>query len=597
MLKLNTYRITKDVPFQMYLLSDSRVKRIAREFGFYSVRFYREEKVPELTVCLDYPAGNLYWFVDFRKYIEQEILKADPRYETEWKLLFARLKAVVKDEFEALSNKLNNIKPADVVPTMNRYNLRDYQAFDVEQLCIKMQQMPTPAGLILSEQRTGKTRVAIATLCKLFASNHSAVAVVCPKSAVPAWVAEFETMAATLGYNPFDITVYKHMREISEEPTVTSATMHVKIVTYELFKRFTYTQLRKAICVKGVENIALVVDEAHRLRNFKSMQSDALFRFKAGCIKDKLKLHILGLTGTPAVKGSSDVFGVFSLINTSKIGFHDTIKDFNEFKEYFYNCEDTSYGKICKTLRRTHELNFLVQVCAVQTKQKDLPMFADYVKKYIRVDLNLEEKQREIYTRVKEDMEYEDEIDCMNTLVQLTRLQQLCIDPSALVASYDVLAPKLDWMLRYAKAKRVKTIVMAKKLTALKALAKVFDENCIPYSFLHGGFSIANRVLEVDKFQTDPDVRFILIQSDVGKESLTLPEATATIFLDREFAQGFNEQAEARMTPVNGLACTKYVIDLVMRDTVEEEIYNVLVIRKENIETVNDVSKILKKGG
>ena len=185
----------------------------------------------------------------------------------------------------------------------------------------------------------------------------------------------------------------------------------------------------------------------------------------------------------------------------------------------------------------------------------------------------------------------------MNTLVQLTRLQQLCIDPSALVASYDVLAPKLDWMLRYAKAKRVKTIVMAKKLTALKALARVFDENCIPYSFLHGGLNIANRVLEVDKFQTDPDVRFILIQSDVGKESLTLPEATATIFLDREFAQGFNEQAEARMTPVNGLACTKYVIDLVMRDTVEEEIYNVLVIRKENIETVNDVSKILKKGG
>ena len=224
-------------------------------------------------------------------------------------------------------------------------------------------------------------------------------------------------------------------------------------------------------------------------------------------------------------------------------------------------------------------------------------MFANYERKYIRVDLNMEEKQKEIYCKVRDEMEYEEDIDCINTLVQLTRLQQICIDPSALVASYDVLAPKLDWMLRYAKAKKVKTIVMAKKLTALKALAKVFDENDISYSFLSGSSKLADRVIEVDNFQTDPAIRFILIQSDVGKESLTLPEATATIFLDREFAQGFNEQAEARMTPVDGTACTKYVIDLIMRDTVEEEIYNVLVIRKENIATVNDVSKILKKGG
>ena len=172
-----------------------------------------------------------------------------------------------------------------------------------------------------------------------------------------------------------------------------------------------------------------------------------MFRFKHGCIRDKLKLHILGLTGTPAVKNSSDVFGTFSLINTSKIGFDNTVKDFNEFKEYFYNCEDTSYGKICKTLRRTHELNFLVQVCAVQTKQKDLPMFENYTKKHIRVDLKMDEEQRAIYNSVEKDMEYEDEIDCINTLVQLTRLQQICIDPSSLVSSYANVAPKLDWML------------------------------------------------------------------------------------------------------------------------------------------------------
>ena len=597
MLKLNTYRITRQVPFQMYLLSDSRVKRIAREFSFYAVRFYREEKVPDFTVCFDYPAGNMYWFVDFKKYVEQEILKVDASYESEWHLFLSKLKLCIKNEFDTFSAQLNAVKPADVVATMHRYDLRDYQAFDVEQLCIKMSHMPNPAGLILSEQRTGKTRVAIATLLHLFEENAASIAVVCPKAAIPAWIDEFQGFNTRWYKELFAIQVYKHMREVSDPAEPTTHPLQVKIISYDLFKRFTYAQLRKAICVKGIENVALVVDEAHRLRNFRSMQSDALFRFKTGCLKDKLKLHILGLTGTPAVKGSSDIFGAFSLINTSKIGFDDTAKAFNEFKEYFYHCEDTSYGKVCKTLRRTHELNFLVQVCAVQTKQKDLDMFKGYEKKYIRVDLKMESKQREIYDSVRDSMEYGDEIDCMNTLVQLTRLQQLCIDPSALVASYDVLAPKIEWMLRYAKAKKVKTIVMAKKLSALKALAKAFDENCIPYSFLNGSLKISERISEVNNFKCDPEIKFILIQSDVGKESLTLPEATATIFLDREFAQGFNEQAESRMTPVDGTACTKYVLDLIMKDTVEEQIYNVLVIRKQSIETVNDVSAILKKGG
>jgi hypothetical protein len=51
------------------------------------------------------------------------------------------------------------------------------------------------------------------------------------------------------------------------------------------------------------------------------------------------------------------------------------------------------------------------------------------------------------------------------------------------------------------------------------------------------------------------------------------------------------------MTPIDGVAHTKYVIDLLMRDTVEEEIYNILVIRKENIDNVNSLKEIYKKGG
>ncbi len=594
MVKLNTYKVFKNLPFQMYLLSDPTVKRTLREFDFYNVRFYREERTKEPTVCLDYPAGNVYWFLDFKKNIEDYILKKDNYYETEWKLLLSSLKSQIKSEFETLSQTLNLVKPCEVVDKMNKYNLRDYQAFDLIQLCIKMRQTETPAGLILSEQRTGKTRVAVAAVEELMASG-GCVIVVCPKSAVDGWITEFQEMDRFQGVSARQIKVFKHMREI-HEPDAIAGHWGVRIITYDLFKRFTTAQLRKATYAE-YSNVMLICDEVHRLRNFKTLQSDILYRFKASCFRDKLSLRILGLTGTPAIKSSSDIFGIFSLINTSKIGFQPYTKDFNQFKEYFYNCEDTSYGKICKTLRRTHELNYLVQSSSVQTKQRDLPMFANYEKKNLSVSLTMDEEQAKIYQSVRDTFVFGDEIDCQNGLVQLIRLQQICIDPSSLVASYDLLAPKIKWILQYAKTKKIKTIIMAKKLTALDAVAKVFDDNCIEYSYLKGALSITARKTEVDKFRNNSEVQFFLIQLDAGREALTLPEASCTIFLDRDFAQGFNEQAEARMTPIDGVAHTKYVIDLLMRDTVEEQIYNILVIRKENIDNVNSLKEIYKKGG
>jgi SNF2 family DNA or RNA helicase len=224
-------------------------------------------------------------------------------------------------------------------------------------------------------------------------------------------------------------------------------------------------------------------------------------------------------------------------------------------------------------------------------------MFENYEKKPIKVTLDMDEDQAAIYTSVRDTMEFGEDIDCMNSLVQLTRLQQICIDPSSLVPSYDRLAPKLKWMVGYAQKKDVKTIVMAKKLTALNALAAAFDKHGIAYGYVRGSQSTAAREDEKNLFKTNPSVKFLLMQLDVGRESHTLPEANCTIFLDRDFAQGFNEQAEARMTPVDGVACTKYVIDLIMRNTVEESIYDVLVIRKESIDSVNTVNQICKKGG
>lgn len=592
MLVLGTLRIEKNIPFQMYLLSDTLVKKLNREFEFYNVRFYREERVREPTVCVDYPMGNPYWFTDFKKFIKTEILEKDVRYEAEWNNLLARLKKAISEQLDKFQKTLNAITAKDVVHMMSKYSLRDYQAFDMLQLIVKMKHSDGN-GLILSEQRTGKTRVALATMLET-TEVYSNVVIVCPPAAVSGWRDECQFYADK---RLIQTTVIRKAKDIKDlHAAWNPACRNIRIITYNLFKMLTIPQVRQLCGFADSKDLTFIGDEVHRLRNFKTMQSDAIFSFKELCKRDDVNLKIIGLTGTPAVKDSSDVFGSLCLINNSKMGFQPYYKDFNQFKEYYYNCEDTSYGKVCKSLRRVDELNHVIQSISVQTKQRDLDMFKNYTKKYLKFTLNMDEKQREAYISVRDTMEYGDDIDCINGLVQLIRLQQLCIDPSGLVSAYEGVAPKVQWIIQFAQKNAFQFIVFAKKLHVFANLSAEFDKHGITYSTIKGGMSLTERDTETRKFKEGKS-QVYLIQLDAGRESLTLPEAKCTVFLDRDYAQGFNEQAEARMTPVDGSECTKYVIDLIMNDTVEEAIYDTLVIRKESIDKVNTIKPYLEKGG
>ena len=77
MLKINVLKIEKNIPFQMYLLSDRLVKKLNKEFELYNVKFYRDVTAKEPTILMDYPCGNVYWYTDFKKFIKSEILSKD----------------------------------------------------------------------------------------------------------------------------------------------------------------------------------------------------------------------------------------------------------------------------------------------------------------------------------------------------------------------------------------------------------------------------------------------------------------------------------------------------------------------------------------
>ena len=593
------FEIKDNFPFQSYLLSDTSVKRICKDFTFYNIKFYKKEKVKDFTVCLQYPKGNMFWFLEFVKLIKRDILDKDGPYLTEWYNLLKQIKKTIQDDYDKRTAKLESITQKDVVDKMNMYSLRDYQAYDLLQLLIKMDFSEIKAGLILSEQRTGKTRVSLAAALELSdVDDYTNCIIVCPKIAVQGWMDEITSLQSYCkGYNIYT----EHVKTVKGvlntlDPDFDNC-IKFKIITYDTLKRLSKVQQKELIEVGKADSVMIIGDECHRLRNFKTNQSEAMFDLEDIIMKNKKKINflgVIGVTGTPAVKDSYDIFGSLSFINFSKICLSHTSKDFNEFKEYFYHCEDTSYGKVCKSLKRKAELSYIVNSHSVQTKQKDLKLFENYKKVYKKVELEMDSDQHHIYNEIKETFEYEDLVDCKNSLAKTVRLRQVCNDPSTIIETYKNIAPKIKFLIGFAMKNKIKFIVFSKMLGVLNHLQYYFDKYCIKNVMIHGSLSIRDRNEAIRQFKED-DIQVLLIQQDAGREALTLPEAQATIFLDRDFAQGFNEQAEARMTPVDGSECTKYIIDIVMKNTIEDEFYNILVVRKESIDNINVIyDKILK---
>lgn len=574
-------------PFQLYLLSSPKIKILCKTFDFYHISFYREMYSKSNKIIFEYPKANVYWYIDFKKYIQENLLD---EYKDDWIRLLIKLKEQVKHEFEDLKWKLNNLVDTKLVVNKQlKYLLRDYQAFDLCQLVIKYNFWNKNA-LILSEQRTGKTRIALAMNAEVMCKGDLQL-VVCPKSAALGWYEEVQHIQDPIAL-PYTATIIKKMSDL-KKLELCADSYNVRIISYDMFKKLTIPQLRQL--TSKCKHILFTIDEVHRLRNFKTDQSQAIFNFKEFCKKDDVELGCLGMTGTPGVKEDSDIFGTLCFINNSKINFNPFWYSFDTFKEYFYYCEDTSFGKKAKALKREDELNFISQIHSVQTKQKDLEFFKNYKKVYKKIELDMDATQKEIYDSVYETMEYDEDIDCQNKLVQLIRLQQICVDPAGLVPSYELISPKLKYILDTAKRLKMKFIVASKKVVPLKHLMKLFEDEKLMYASYLGEHTLIQRKAQLDLFNTNDDCKVLFLQLDAGKEALTLPKAQAIIFLDRDFAQGYNEQAEARMTPIDGSSCTKYVIDLVMKNSKEEQIYNTLVVKKKSITAINTVFKSKKE--
>ena len=273
--------------------------------------------------------------------------------------------------------------------------LRPYQREDAE--FIKLHKC---CG-VFNEQRTGKTPTVLTALNE---QGVKKIIIVCPASTIPQW-----TDGIAVSYEKFKSTVKR-------------------------------TGIYAELLTRNPE--AIIVDEAHRIKNHKSQA----FKTLHSCTKIPIRV---ALTGTPAPNKAYEIFGILHFL------FPKTFPSYWNFIDNFFT-KVTKFGKGNRTYidiggfqagKREKLQKFLNEYCT-QRKRKDVMQWLpdkDY--QQIRLDPTpkLEKYLNELmkYFEIKEA-----DIVTQGILDRLIRVRQLCLDP-ALLGLPEGDSPKTEWIIRY----------------------------------------------------------------------------------------------------------------------------------------------------
>lgn len=444
--------------------------------------------------------------------------------------------------------------------------LRDYQIEDAIKLSKRS------AMGCFNEPRTGKTPTSLAA-CHL--KKCKKILIVCPASALYPWQNEFETWYKQ-NCVVADGTLKKRKEIIRTQWT------NGLVISYDSLKQ-TAKSTGVVADILAAKPDAIIIDEAHRIKNPKSATTKAIFALKSIPYR-------LALTGTPAPNRSYEVWSILHFL------YPNTFKSYWDFIETHYNTalRQNAQGSYFKDIlgMRTESKKYIQRVLneiSTRRKRKDvMEWLPDKEHRVIKLPLN---KYQQKYLDDLETCFETEHVVTQGVLDRLIRYRQVCLAPALLELKGT--SPKIEWIKQYCKDYPEKSILVFSKFTSFLHLLK----KEVPEAELIVGATPSKQREDIRKRFQAGEIKLLLINIDAGKEALTLDRASVTIFTDKFPPVGDIEQAEDRFVATTKEKADKghEIIDLIMKDSYEEIILRMIKHRKEESDIINNYKEYLER--
>lgn len=404
-------------------------------------------------------------------------------------------------------------------------------------------------GILADDMGLGKTLqfIAYALACKLD-GEELPVLVVCPASLVYNWISEFSRFAPEL-----EVAAVAGQKKARMSQVASADDYDVLVTSYDLMKRDVdaYEQ-REFSCV--------VLDEAQYIKNSQTKAAKAAKR-----LKSRVRF---ALTGTPIENRLAELWSIFDFLMPGVLGSADSFD--KRFSQPIVD-GDEAVARQLQSLVSPFILRRLKgdvlddlpdkeeSIVYAQMEGEQLKLYRSNAEK---LSLLLQDQMPEEFAGMK-----------LKVLAELTKLRQLCCDPSLLYDDYKGASAKLDTcieLLGSAIDGGHSVLLFSQFTSMLDIIAARLDAEKVSYFMLTGSTSKEQRARLVKRFQ-EGEAPVFLISLKAGGVGLNLTAADIVIHYDPWWNLAAQNQATDRAHRI-GQTRDVSVFRLIAKDTIEEKI-------------------------
>lgn len=478
-----------------------------------------------------------------------------------------QMSGAVRDKnFKELVRNMKTVEDSDFeVPASLEGIMREYQKKGF--LWIKTLKNNGFGGILADDMGLGKTLQVIAFLLSEFVDagpfDNKRCLIVAPASLVFNWSSEIERFAPALCTKTVTGTAEERKRIIQE-----SGERDILLTSYDLLRRDIDNYA-------GLRFYCQVIDEAQYIKNHNTQAARAVKEIEAA--------FKLALTGTPVENRLSELWSIFDYLMP---GFLYAYQRFREEIELpvVQSQDENAMRKLQKMIGP-----FVLR----RLKQDVLTDLPDKLEE--NVYAKLEGEQRKLYDahvqrmRMMLDKTSEEEFrnSKIQILAELTKLRQLCCDPSLVFEGYQENSAKMEMCLdlvRNAMNGGHKLLLFSQFTSMLDLIRAALEKEGIGYYLLTGSTPKEKRVQLVEQFNQD-DTPVFCISLKAGGTGLNLTAADIVIHYDPWWNLAVQNQATDRAHRI-GQRNVVNVYKLVVKGTIEDNIMKLQKKKKELAEQV-----------
>ncbi len=424
-------------------------------------------------------------------------------------------------------------------------------------------------GILADEMGLGKTLQVLAVLeavkkeeDKIEGIAHTSL-VVCPASLVYNWLEEARRFAPSL----LAVTV-AGTAEDRRKIIRNAGEADLLITSYDLLKR-------DVAEYDGQQFRFEILDEAQYIKTHTTAAAKSVKLIRA--------VTRLALTGTPIENRLSELWSIFDYLMPGFLFAYDHFRTQMELP--IVKNEDAEIME-----RLHHMIGPFILRRNKRDVLKDLPDKLEEIRY-----AGMAGKQQKLYDaqviRMRNDLKQQDENDFRRSkieiLAELTRIRQICCDPSLCYTNYDGESAKTDLCLELLHSLMDgghRTLLFSQFTSMLDILRSRLDEEKIPYYIITGSTAKEERLKLVKAFNEN-EIPVFLISLKAGGTGLNLVGADSVIHYDPWWNTAAEDQASDRAHRI-GQKNVVTVYKLVVKGTIEEKI---VALQKQKAKLAGDI--------